>query len=109
MWIRIAEEISKKFCKVRTSVQVENRYKTILRRKKSAVENNSASGSSRQDVPFEEELHKIASTDDSIEPEVVRTATGIKRFKMSEGVSVKLNNLPKNQKKTVSKYNTNYL
>lgn len=107
MWLTIAEEISQKFCKIRTSIQVENRYKTVLRRKKSAVENNSASGSSRQEVPFEKELQKIASTDDSIEPEVVRTAAGIKRFKNSE-VSKKISN----KKKTVSKYNyliTNYL
>lgn len=104
MWLKIAEEISQKFCKIRTSVQVENRYKTILRRKKSAVENNSQSGSSRQDVPFEEEMHKIASTDDSIEPEVVRTATGMKRYKNSEGVSVKISksSSPGNRKKTAS-------
>ncbi|XP_011702913.1 PREDICTED: uncharacterized protein LOC105458971 isoform X2 [Wasmannia auropunctata] len=102
MWLKIAEEISQKFCKIRTSVQVENRYKTILRRKKSAVENNSQSGSSRQDVPFEEEMHKIASTDDSIEPNVVRTATGMKRYKNSEGVSVKISksSSPGNRKKT---------
>ncbi|XP_077280547.1 uncharacterized protein LOC143907580 [Temnothorax americanus] len=101
MWLKIAEEISQKFCKVRTSIQVENRYKTVLRRKKSAVENNSGSGNSRQDVPFEEELHKIASTDDSIEPEVVRTATGVKRFKKSD-VSVEIKNSSPGNKKTVS-------
>lgn len=58
MWVKLVEEISQKFCKVRTSVQVENRYKTVLRRKKSAVENNSGSGNSRQVVLFEEELQQ---------------------------------------------------
>lgn len=53
----------------RDSVQVENRYKTCLKRKKNAVEHNARSGNSRTEVPFEEELSKIAANDNSIEPE----------------------------------------
>ncbi|KYM99937.1 hypothetical protein ALC62_09308 [Cyphomyrmex costatus] len=97
--MKLAQEISQKFCKERTYLQVENRYKTILRRKKCAIDNNSQSGSSRQNVPFEEELHKIASTDDSIQPEVVRTAKGVKRLKNSERVSVKINSSTQETKK----------
>jgi len=41
------------------------------------VENNSKSGSSREEVPCEEELRKIAFSDDSIEPEVLRSARSV--------------------------------
>ncbi|KYQ46782.1 hypothetical protein ALC60_14207 [Trachymyrmex zeteki] len=62
----------------KTSLQIENRYKTVLKRKKKAVENNCKSGSSREKVPFEEELRKIAHSDDSIEPEVLRSVRSVR-------------------------------
>jgi len=53
-------------------------------------------------IPFEEELHKNVSADDSIQPEVMRTATGVKRFKNSERVSIKINNSLSVKKKIAS-------
>lgn len=55
----------------------------MLKRKKKAVENNSRSGSSREEVPFEQKLRKIAHSDDSIEPEVLRSARNIKYPKLN--------------------------
>lgn len=37
------------------------------------MENNSKSGNSLEEVPFEEELREIGQADDSIEPEVLRS------------------------------------
>lgn len=42
------------------------------------MENNHKSGSSREEVPFEEELREIGQADDSIEPEVLRSAKSVK-------------------------------
>lgn len=59
-------------------MQIENRCKTVLKRKKKAVENNHKLDSLREEVPFEEELRQIAQIDDSIEPEVLRSAKSVK-------------------------------
>jgi len=61
-------------------------------KEKKAVENNSKSGSSREDVPFEEELHKIAHSDDSIEPEVLRSAKSVKYPKLNTRMSEEICN-----------------
>jgi len=45
------------------------------------VENNRTSSSSREEVPFEEELREICQADDSIEPEVLRSAKSVKYLK----------------------------
>ncbi|KYN13630.1 hypothetical protein ALC57_14178 [Trachymyrmex cornetzi] len=76
----------------KTPLQIENRYKTILKRKKKAVENNSKSGSSRETVPFEEELNKIAHSDDSIEPEVLRSAKSVKYPKLNKSMLEEISN-----------------
>ncbi|XP_059216877.1 uncharacterized protein LOC131996303 [Stomoxys calcitrans] len=65
MWSKVAEKVGNKSAK-----QCEERYKTVLRRKKLAVENNNTSGSKRQKIDFEEELFQICNLDDSIEPEI---------------------------------------
>lgn len=65
MLSKVAEEVGNKSAK-----QCEERYKTVLRRKKLAVENNNTSGSKRQKIDFEEELFQICNLDDSIEPEI---------------------------------------
>lgn len=77
MWNKIAEVLNNTYNTTRTGIQVENRYKTVLKRKKTAVDNNNTSGATRLVIPFENELNKIASMDDSIEPEVTGTARGI--------------------------------
>ncbi|CAG9762526.1 unnamed protein product [Ceutorhynchus assimilis] len=83
MWSKIAEILNRTFGRQTTGNQFENRYKTVLKRKKAAVDNNKKSGNSRAIIPFEEELTKIASLDDSILPEIVGTAQSIKVLKSS--------------------------
>lgn len=78
MWAEISKELQENLNISKTPLQVENRYKTVLKRKKKAVENNRKSGSSREEVPFEEELREIGQADDSIEPEVLRSAKSVK-------------------------------
>jgi len=78
MWNRIAQDIKEILNIERTSVQCENRYKTVIKRKIKSVDNNSKSGSSRMEIEYEEELKKISAADDSIEPEILR---GVKKIK----------------------------
>lgn len=72
MWDEIASDIYKIVGITKTSVQCDNRYKTIMKRKKKVDANNHTSGSSRQVIEYEDEIRKIAAIDDSIEPEVLR-------------------------------------
>lgn len=72
MWIQISNDISTELNIVRSDVQCENRYKTILKRKAQSVRNNQQSGAKRTKVEFEEELNKIKTIDDSLEPEVLQ-------------------------------------
>lgn len=60
----------------KTPQQCENRYKTVIRRRKAASDNNNQSGASPCPVPFDDDIRKIESIDDSIEPEVQRDASG---------------------------------
>ncbi|KAK9737937.1 hypothetical protein QE152_g10308 [Popillia japonica] len=71
MWEEIASDIKKILELSYTYIQVENRYKTVLKQKKESIENNSRSGASRLAIPFESELNKITAIDDSIIPEVL--------------------------------------
>lgn len=81
MWAQLSNDLQEHLNIFKTPLQIENRYKTVLKRKKKAVENNHKSGSSREEVPFEKELEKIAQSDDSIEPEVLRSARSVKYLK----------------------------
>ncbi|XP_037286871.2 uncharacterized protein LOC119179852 [Rhipicephalus microplus] len=60
----------------KTPEQCENRYKTVIRRRKVSSDHNKRSGASPTPVPFDDEVKKIESIDDSIEPEVERDASG---------------------------------
>lgn len=71
MWEKIAQDIKDNLNWKYTSVQVENRFKTLLKRKKDAIQHNKRSGNDRTDVPYEEQLEKIAALDDSIQPEIL--------------------------------------
>lgn len=85
MWGQIAIDLNKIMKVTRTGLQVENRFKTVLKRKKQAVDNNKTTGSSRINIPYEEELAKISAIDDSIEPEVLRSsACGLKLLKVTD-------------------------
>lgn len=75
MWEHITLVMNNHFYTNKTSTQVENRYKTVVRRKTQAVSNNHTSGAKRIRVDYEEELSKIAKIDDNIEPEVLKDQT----------------------------------
>jgi len=72
MWIQISNDIATELNIVRSSVQCENRYKTILKRKMQSVRGNQQSGAKRTKVEFEDELNKIKAIDDSVEPEILQ-------------------------------------
>jgi len=104
MWIQISNDLQENLNISKTPLQIENRYKTVLKRKKKAVENNHKSGSSREEVQYEEELRQIAQVDDSIEPEILRSAKSVKYPKkpLHETISLQSNSnitdLKKNMK-----------
>ncbi|CAH1102949.1 unnamed protein product [Psylliodes chrysocephalus] len=105
MWQDVSNIINKTIKINRTALQVENRYKTVLKRKKAAVENNIRTGSLRQIVPYEFELNKIGALDDSIEPEVLGSASGIRILKPIHNMPVDAESLPS----TSISYNTKRL
>ncbi|XP_063235035.1 uncharacterized protein LOC134537953 isoform X2 [Bacillus rossius redtenbacheri] len=72
MWEQIASDIENILSIKRTGIQCQNRFKTIMKRKKLAMTNNSTSGSTREAVPFETEYRAIAAVDDSLVPDVMR-------------------------------------
>lgn len=72
MWMQISNDIATELNIVRSSVQCENRYKTILKRKMQSVSGNQQSGAKRTKVEFEDELNKIKAIDDSVEPEILQ-------------------------------------
>ncbi|XP_077536597.1 uncharacterized protein LOC144148946 [Haemaphysalis longicornis] len=60
----------------KTPQQCENRVKTVRRQKRKACDNNNKSGAQPCPVPFDDEMRKIESIDDSLEPEVQRDSYG---------------------------------
>ncbi|XP_025265808.1 uncharacterized protein LOC112638393 [Camponotus floridanus] len=71
MFQRISENLKEELNITRSWSQCQNRYKTIMRRKKDAVNNNNSTGRNRITVLYEAELSEIATKDDSILPEVL--------------------------------------
>lgn len=92
MWNQIAQDLKEILNIERTGVQCENRYKTVIKRKKKSIDNNSKSGSSRMEVEYEEELRKISAADDSIEPEILRGVTNIKNNLALKSCNLKISN-----------------
>ena len=74
MWQTIAEELETVLSVTKTSVQCENRYKTIIKRKRACEKNNSSSGAKRMKINFEQEIQTIRAIDDSLEPEVLQSS-----------------------------------
>lgn len=74
MWIQLASDIQEELNADFSYIQVENRYKTICKRKKTIIDNNRSTGASRMDDEYEEEWKEITNNDDSILPEVLRSA-----------------------------------
>ncbi|KAF5307091.1 hypothetical protein FQR65_LT07150 [Abscondita terminalis] len=70
LWIAIAEDLENILNIKKSASQCENRYKTVLKRKKGIVKHNQKTGEVPVIDPYNNELTKIAAIDDSIEPEV---------------------------------------
>ncbi|KYQ52285.1 hypothetical protein ALC60_08602 [Trachymyrmex zeteki] len=77
MWLEISKDLEKNLTLQKTPIQCENRFKTIIRRKRICEKSNSTSGSKRVKVNFENEIKKIAAKDDSVEPEVLQNSSNI--------------------------------
>lgn len=87
MWEKISSKMME-FGWEKTPIQVENRYKTIMKNKKLAVDNNKRTGTSRCDVLFENEINKIVAIDDSIQPEYTLSSIGNENKKPAESSNV---------------------
>ncbi|XP_064479749.1 uncharacterized protein LOC135393163 [Ornithodoros turicata] len=87
MFARIAANICEALGVQRTGDQCCRRYKTIIKRKRTALVHNSTSGNSPSEVPYEDELSKIRWADDSIEPEQLRDSYGIVSQKTCPGAA----------------------
>lgn len=59
MWAKISTDIEG-----RSAKQCEQRYKSVLKRKKATVENNQTSGGKRQRAEFAQEIKNINEMDD---------------------------------------------
>lgn len=70
MLARIEQDMVEQIGCVFTETQIENRYKTVLKRNKAYIKNNNTSGSSPKFSSVDEEFSKITELDDSIEPSV---------------------------------------
>ncbi|KAL1489237.1 hypothetical protein ABEB36_014170 [Hypothenemus hampei] len=71
MWKKVSEDILSLLNINKIPYQCENRYKTIIKKMKKAIDNNKKTGTSKMEVEYEEELCKIVAKDDSILPEVL--------------------------------------
>lgn len=78
LWIHIGKEIEEQLGLLRTAVQCESRFKTIMKRKTATTTKNHTSGETRVDVPYEDEIGKIKAQDDSLEPDVLMSGDEIK-------------------------------
>ncbi|XP_075550730.1 uncharacterized protein LOC142584488 [Dermacentor variabilis] len=76
MFSQIAADITEALG-VPKSEQCCSRYKTVMRRKRSATADNNKSGNSPCEVPFEDEVARIRWLDDSLEPEELRDSSGV--------------------------------
>nr|XP_050024574.2 uncharacterized protein LOC126519007 [Dermacentor andersoni] len=77
MFSRIAANITEALGVPKTGEQCCSRYKTVMRRKRSATAHNNKSGNSPCEVPFEDEVARIRWLDDSLEPEELRDSSGV--------------------------------
>lgn len=68
--------------------QVENCFKTLLKRKKDAIEHNKRSSNEREDVPYEQQLEKIASLNNSIKPKILMSINNTKILKNENESSI---------------------
>ncbi|KAL1506446.1 hypothetical protein ABEB36_005812 [Hypothenemus hampei] len=105
MWKKISEDIESILNITKTALQCENRYKTIIKRKKKAIDNNKSTGRSRVEVPYESELSRIIAKDDSILPEILVGQNEMKKHKLYESSSENdenLTNIKRKKKKSIN-------
>lgn len=92
IWERISMKLLHKYGLDKTPQQVENKYKTVIRIRKEVLTNNSKSGAAKKDMPkdmpFDEELQVIEARDDSIQPEILRSARKLKKLKPSNSTGI---------------------
>ncbi|XP_037279277.1 uncharacterized protein LOC119172327 [Rhipicephalus microplus] len=81
MFAKIAADITEAVGVPKTGDQCCIRYKTVMRRKRSAAAHNSKSRNSPCDVPFEDDIARIRWLDDSLQPEELRDSSGIVSIK----------------------------
>ncbi|KAH8032950.1 hypothetical protein HPB51_004141 [Rhipicephalus microplus] len=81
MFAKIAADNTEAVGVPKTGDQCCSRYKTVMRRKRSAAAHNNKSGNSPCDVPFEDDIAKIRWLDDSLQPEELRDSSGIVSIK----------------------------
>ncbi|KAH7946966.1 hypothetical protein HPB52_006441 [Rhipicephalus sanguineus] len=79
MWTAIAAELRHETGIERTPLQCENRLKTVKKRYSNARKHNRQSGVSPVEVPYAEEMSKLATVDDSVFPEVMRSVGRVER------------------------------
>ena len=68
MWAHIAEEVQAAFNIVVNGLQVETRFRCVMKRTKKAIDNNNKSGAVRVDPEYETEMLEIVRNDDSLFP-----------------------------------------
>ncbi|KAB0802585.1 hypothetical protein PPYR_04771 [Photinus pyralis] len=81
MWAKISEDLKQILNVSKTDAQCENRYKTILRRKRRVDHNYHRAVDLRDDVKFEQELCKIVLSEEDSESEPVRCVCASKKIR----------------------------
>ncbi|KAH7952989.1 hypothetical protein HPB49_003318 [Dermacentor silvarum] len=79
MWAAIAGELSSETGLERTAMQCENRFKTAKKKHNNARKHNRQSGVSPVDVPYAEQMDKLAAVDYTLYPEVLRGVGRVER------------------------------
>ncbi|KAL1477842.1 hypothetical protein MTO96_035431 [Rhipicephalus appendiculatus] len=79
MWTAIAAELRRETGMERTPLQCENRLKTVKKRYNNARKHNRQSGVSPIEVPYADEMGKLAAVDYSVFPEVMRGVGRVER------------------------------
>ncbi|XP_026816262.1 uncharacterized protein LOC113558791 [Rhopalosiphum maidis] len=82
MWTKVRQDMIKELGCSFTETQIENRYKTVLRRNISLMKKKNTTGPSPNLSSVHEEFSQITALDDSIEPSVSvgTSSSGLKRI-----------------------------
>ena len=69
MWQKLADDISKEFNITVNGLQVETRYRCVMKRTKKIIDNNNKSGAVRLETAYDDEVQNIIQADDSLFPD----------------------------------------